>query len=92
MQFRPTRPSYAPYRVFNIGNSQPVQLLDFVSALEEHLGRKAVVETLPMQAGDVRATQADVSELERAVGFRPSTSVREGIGHFVDWYRDYYKV
>lgn len=82
--------SYAPYRVFNIGNSEPVQLRDFVRALEVHLGRSAVIEKLPMQAGDVRATKADVSELERAVGFRPSTSVHEGIRQFVDWYRGYY--
>jgi len=82
--------SYAPYRVFNIGNSAPVQLLDFVRALEAHLGRSATIEYLPMQAGDVRATKADVSELERAVEFRPSTSVNEGIRQFVDWYRGYY--
>jgi UDP-glucuronate 4-epimerase len=84
--------SYAPYRVFNIGNSAPVQLLEFVAALEEHLGKKAKMDYLPMQAGDVRATQADVSELESAVDFRPATSVREGIGRFVDWYRHYYRV
>ncbi|MEO8217771.1 MAG: NAD-dependent epimerase [Acidobacteriota bacterium] len=84
--------SYAPYRVFNIGNSQPVQLLDFVSALEEQLGRKAIVESLPMQAGDVRATQANVTELERAVDFRPSTTVGEGMARFVAWYREYYNV
>jgi len=84
--------SYAPYRVFNIGNSEPVQLLDFVHAIEVYLGRSALIEHLPMQAGDVRATKADVSRLEGAVEFRPSTSVQEGIRQFVDWYRAYYKV
>jgi UDP-glucuronate 4-epimerase len=84
--------SYAPYRVFNIGNNAPVQLLEFVRALESHLGQTAQLEYLPMQAGDVRATQADVSELEQAVDFRPRTTVHEGIGRFVQWYREYYGV
>ncbi len=84
--------SFAPYRVFNIGNSQPVQLVDFVRALESCLGQDAVIEYLPMQPGDVRSTKADVSELEQAVGFRPSISVQAGIRNFVAWYRDYYGV
>jgi UDP-glucuronate 4-epimerase len=82
--------SYAPWRVFNIGNNQPVPLLDFIGALEEALGKKAKMNLLPMQPGDVPSTMADVSELEAAVGFRPRTSVREGIGQFVNWYRQYY--
>ncbi len=84
--------SQAPFRVFNIGNNSPVQLLRYIEVLEKCLGRKAVLEHKPMQAGDVRATIADVSALERATGFRPATSVETGIARFVDWYRDYYKV
>jgi UDP-glucuronate 4-epimerase len=84
--------SFAPYRIFNIGNSQPVTLVDFVRALESCLDRKAIIEYLPMQPGDVRSTRADVSELEQAVNFRPSTSVENGIRQFVAWYREYYSV
>ena len=83
--------SFAPYRLFNVGNNQPVPLLDFIAALEEALGRKAKLELLPMQPGDVPSTMADVSELEAAVGFRPVTTIREGIGRFVDWYKDYHR-
>jgi UDP-glucuronate 4-epimerase len=82
--------SYAPYRVFNIGNNRPVELMRYVETLEKALGRKAEIELLPMQAGDVRSTQADVSELEAAVGFRPSTTIEEGIRRFVEWYESYY--
>jgi UDP-glucuronate 4-epimerase len=84
--------SYAPYRIFNIGNNQPVPLLDFIATLEEILGRKANLNLLPMQPGDVPSTMADVSELEEAVGFRPRTNMREGIARFVEWYKDYYRV
>jgi UDP-glucuronate 4-epimerase len=84
--------SNAPYRVFNIGNNKPVQLLEYIAVLEECLGRKARMELLPMQPGDVPSTMADVAELESAVGFRPSTSVRDGIAAFVTWYREYYGV
>ena len=83
--------SYAPWRVFNIGNSQPVKLMRYIEVLEQCLGRKAIVELLPMQPGDVRATIADVSDLEQAVGFRPRTAVEEGISKFVAWYKDYYQ-
>jgi UDP-glucuronate 4-epimerase len=83
--------SFAPYRLFNIGNNQPVELMDFIAALEEHLGRKAQMRLLPMQPGDVPETYADVSDLMAEVGFKPSTSIREGIGRFVAWYREYYK-
>ena len=83
--------SYAPWRVFNIGNSQPVKLMRYIEVLEQCLGRKAIVELLPMQPGDVRATIADVSDLEQATGFRPHTPVEEGVAKFVAWYKDYYQ-
>lgn len=84
--------SFAPYRLFNIGNHQPVDLLRFIEVLEEKLERKAIKNFLPMQPGDVEATYADVADLEETVNFRPSVSIEEGIGKFVDWYRSYYKV
>ncbi|MBA3657474.1 MAG: NAD-dependent epimerase [Gemmatimonadaceae bacterium] len=84
--------SRAPYRLFNIGNNTPVQLLDMIAILEARLERKAEINFLPMQAGDVPATAAEVDDLETAVGFRPSTPLETGVGHFVDWYRAYYKV
>jgi len=83
--------SYAPYRIFNIGNHQPVELLRFIEVLEEKLGKKAVKNLLPLQPGDVESTYAEMTDLETAVGFRPATSIEEGIGKFVDWYRSYYK-
>jgi UDP-glucuronate 4-epimerase len=82
--------SSAPYRIYNIGNNAPVHLLDCIALLEECLGRKAEMQLLPMQPGDVVSTMADVSELERAVGFRPRTPLREGIARFVEWYGKYY--
>jgi UDP-glucuronate 4-epimerase len=84
--------SYAPYCIFNIGNNKPVLLLDYIAALERCLGKKAELDLLPMQPGDVLSTQADVSELEQAVGFRPSTGIDEGIAEFVKWYKDYFEV
>ena len=84
--------SWAPYRVFNIGNSQPVELMDFIGAFEEALGMTAQKNFLPMQPGDVPSTSADVSALTALTGFAPATSVRDGIFRFVAWYRDYYKV
>jgi UDP-glucuronate 4-epimerase len=83
--------SYAPYRLYNIGNNRPVPLLDYIGALEECLGKKAEMNLLPMQPGDVPSTMADVTELEAAVGFRPQTTIQEGIRRFVEWYKDYYK-
>ena len=83
--------SWAPYRIFNIGNSQPVELMDFISAFEDALGMKAQKNFLPMQPGDVPSTSADVSALTALTGFAPATSVCEGIARFVAWYRDYYK-
>ena len=82
--------SCVPYRLYNIGNNQPVPLMDFVHAIEDALGKKAKIDYLPLQAGDVPATYADVSDLMADTGFKPSTPVPEGIQNFVDWYRDYY--
>ncbi|WP_043319372.1 NAD-dependent epimerase [Microbulbifer sp. HZ11] len=84
--------SNAPFRVFNIGNGNPAQLVDYIDALEEALGKKAIREMLPMQAGDILDTHADTSKLQQAVNYRPNTSVREGVGKFVEWYRNYYSV
>ncbi|MEM7020557.1 MAG: NAD-dependent epimerase/dehydratase family protein, partial [Pseudomonadota bacterium] len=84
--------SASPYRVFNIGNSSPIQLMEYVEAIEDALGKKAVKNMMPMQPGDVPATHADVSELEKAVGFKPATPVREGVARFIKWYREYYGV
>jgi UDP-glucuronate 4-epimerase len=84
--------SNAPWRVYNIGNNQPVVLLDFIRVLEEALGQYATIEFLPLQPGDVLSTMADVSALERAVGFRPATPIHEGVAQFVEWYRSYYDV
>jgi UDP-glucuronate 4-epimerase len=84
--------SRAPYRVFNIGNNKPVQLLEYIAEIEHALGKKARMELLPIQPGDVPSTMADVTELEKAVGFRPATTVREGVAAFVKWYRDYYGI
>jgi len=83
--------SSAPYRIFNIGNNSPVKLMDYIEALEEALGKKAEKEFLPLQAGDVPDTYANVSELVKAVGYKPDTSVKVGVKNFVDWYREFYK-
>jgi UDP-glucuronate 4-epimerase len=82
--------SNGPYRVFNIGNSDPVELMAFIEAIEQALGKAAVKNFLPLQDGDVPATFADVSELGDWTGFRPGTPVREGVARFVHWYRSYY--
>ena len=82
--------SRAPYRVYNIGNQRPVELMRYIEVLEECLGRKAQKNLLPLQPGDVRDTLADVESLARDVGYRPSTPVEEGVKRFVEWYRDYY--
>ena len=84
--------SNAPYRVFNIGNNNPVPLLDFIGCIEDALGRQAEKRLLPLQDGDVPATYANTDALRDWVGFVPGTSVRDGIGRFVAWYRDYYQV
>jgi UDP-glucuronate 4-epimerase len=82
--------SYAPYRVYNIGNNQQVDLMHFIETLEKCLGKKAEKNFLPMQPGDVPATYADIDDLTRDTGFKPSTTIEEGLQHFVDWYREYY--
>ena len=84
--------SNVPYRVFNIGNNDPVQLLDFIGAIETGIGKKAEKRLLPMQDGDVPATYADTALLNEWVGFAPSTAIQEGVNRFVAWYRDYYKL
>jgi len=84
--------SYAPFRIFNIGNNNPVQLMRYIEVLEQCLGKKAVLDLLPMQAGDVPATSANTEALEQAVGFRPDTTVETGIARFVEWYKEYYRV
>jgi UDP-glucuronate 4-epimerase len=84
--------SNAPFRVFNIGNHNPVPLMDFIACIEDALGRKAQKNLLPLQDGDVPATYADVDALKNWVGFTPATDIRTGIGRFVDWYRAYYRV
>lgn len=84
--------SLAPWRVYNIGNNQPVELLDYISAIENALGKKAVKELLPLQLGDVPDTYANVDNLAKEFHYQPTTSVNEGIQLFVDWYRGYFKV
>jgi len=81
-----------PYRLFNIGNNQPVKLMDFISTLEKHIGKETPKEFLPMQKGDVFRTYADISDLEKRIGFKPNTSIHEGLGKFVKWHKEYYKV
>ncbi len=83
--------SYAPYKLYNIGNNQPVELLRFIEIIEECLGKKARKNLLPMQPGDVPATYANIDDLMRDVGFKPSTTLEEGIPRFIAWYKDYYK-
>jgi UDP-glucuronate 4-epimerase len=84
--------SNAPYRIYNIGNSQTVPLLRYIEVLEQSLGRKAVMEMLPLQAGDVPDTTADCSDLETELGYSPKVNVEEGVSNFVRWYREYYAV
>jgi len=84
--------SSGPYRIYNIGNNRPVELMTYISVLEKALGKKAQLDLMPMQMGDVPSTMADVTDLEKATGFRPNTTVEEGIERFVKWYRDYYRV
>jgi UDP-glucuronate 4-epimerase len=82
--------SSAPYRLYNIGNSSPVDLMDMIGMLEKETGLQAKLNKMPMQAGDVQATFADVQALEEAVGFKPNTPLQKGMAQFVRWYRDYY--
>jgi len=88
----PASSGVAPYRLFNIGNERPVELLKYIEVLEACLGRKAIMEMLPLQPGDVPDTEADVTDLIQAVGYRPQVSVETGVDNFVRWYREYYRV
>jgi UDP-glucuronate 4-epimerase len=88
----PSCSGVAPYRLFNIGNERPVELLHYIEVLEHCLGRKANMELLPLQPGDVPDTEADVTDLIQAVGYRPQVSVETGVANFVRWYREYYRV
>jgi UDP-glucuronate 4-epimerase len=92
--FNPSAPhagsSLAPYRVYNIGNNQPVQLLKFIETLENALGKKAQLNLMPMQSGDVVATYADIEDLERDLGFVPKTSLHMGIEKWINWYKNQY--
>lgn len=83
--------SYAPYKLYNIGNNNPVELMHFIEVIEDRLGKKAEKKLLQIQAGDVPTTYADVDDLIRDTGFKPSTPIEEGIRKFVDWYKEYYK-
>ena len=84
--------SFAPYKVYNIGNNQPVQLEKFISVLEDKIGKKAERIYMEMQPGDVVRTYADTSDLEKAIGFKPSTSIEDGLQKFADWYKEFYSV
>jgi UDP-glucuronate 4-epimerase len=94
--FNPAAPnpctSWAPHRVFNIGNSNPIPLMSYIEAVESALGITATKTFLPMQPGDVPATAADTSALEAWTDFRPNTSVKDGVAQFVAWYREFYRV
>jgi len=84
--------SYAPYKIYNIGNNQPVELLHFIKVIEDTLGKKAEMNLLPLQPGDVPATYANIDDLIRDTGFKPSTTLEEGIPKFIQWYREYFGV
>jgi UDP-glucuronate 4-epimerase len=84
--------SFAPYKIYNIGNNNPVPLMRFINALELAIGREAEKIYMDMQPGDVLRTYADVSDLEKDIGFKPSTSIEDGLRRFVDWYKDYYRI
>lgn len=84
--------SLAPYRIYNIGNSKPVELMRYIEVLEESIGKKAMIDFLPMQAGDVSATNADMTSLAEDLQYRTKIDVEEGVARFVDWYRSYYDV
>ncbi len=83
--------SSAPYRIFNLGNSKPVKLLEYVKIIEKLLNKKAIVEYLPLQKGDVVSTESDISLAKKELGYNPKTNVEEGIHNFLQWYKDYYK-
>ncbi|AZJ24438.1 capsular biosynthesis protein CpsI (plasmid) [Bacillus wiedmannii bv. thuringiensis] len=82
--------SYAPYKIYNVGNNNPIKLMEFINVLEKLIGKKARIEFLPLQQGDVKETYADISDLQTDVGFSPSTTIAEGLTQFVNWYNEYY--
>ncbi len=82
--------SFAPYKVFNIGNNQPVKLMTFIETIEKAADKLAIKQFLPMQDGDVPATYADIDDLQIAVGFKPAMPIEQGIQQLVDWYKNYY--
>ncbi|MDF2788478.1 MAG: capsular biosynthesis protein CpsI [Neobacillus sp.] len=82
--------SHAPYKIYNIGNNSPVRLMDFIQTLENLIGKKAKIEFLPMQPGDVKETYADITDLQKAAGFSPATPLETGLSQFVDWYKKYH--
>ncbi|GAB6045594.1 NAD-dependent epimerase [Caminibacter profundus] len=84
--------SIAPYKIYNIGNGSPVNLMDFISAIEEILGKEAKKTLLPMQPGDVPSTYADTTDLEKDLGYKPYTPIKEGVSKFIEWYREFYKI
>ena len=84
--------SHAPYRLYNIGSNNPIELMYYIEILEKYLGRKAKMDLMPIQPGDVPDTYADVSDLERDILYKPNTKIEEGIANFVDWYLAYYKL
>ncbi len=84
--------SFAPYRIFNIGNNKPVKLMEFISTLEKLLGKEANKKFLPMQPGDVYSTYADISKLNKLIGYKPTTSIEEGLAKFVKWYKKYFNI
>jgi len=84
--------STAPYRLYNIGNNEPVELMHYIEVLEDCLGKKAEKNMLPMQPGDVQATYADIDDLVRDIGYKPDVTVEQGLANFVNWYRDFYRV
>jgi UDP-glucuronate 4-epimerase len=83
--------SFAPYKIYNIGNNQPVELMKFIDTIEHHIGKEAIKNYMDIQMGDVPATYADVDDLMNDVGFKPNTSIDEGIGNFIKWYKEFYK-
>jgi UDP-glucuronate 4-epimerase len=84
--------SNAPYHIYNIGNNNPVSIMEFIETLEEAIGKKAIKEYYPMQKGDMQKTFADIDDLQKAIGYKPSTTIKTGLTRFVEWYKEYYKV
>lgn len=91
-EIREANISTVPYKIYNIGNSSPMQLMDYITAIEKHLGKKAKKEFLPMQLGDVPKTEADMTDLVEDLGYKPDTPVSVGIERFVEWFKQYFKI